>query len=244
MKVLIVDDEQPARERLASLLRALPDHEMVGEAANGMEAVRLAGETHAEIVLMDIRMPGMDGLEAAHHLAQMETPPAIVFVTAYETHAIEAFEAHAVDYLLKPVREERLRSALEKARRPNRAQLEELNHSARETSARSHICARVRGNLELIPVEAVHYFQADQKYVTVRHEDGEVLIEEPLKTLEDEFGDRFLRIHRNALVACDRFGGMEKNDHGGYEVVLKTTGERLEVSRRHVAQVRRFLKAL
>ncbi|MCG5536145.1 LytR/AlgR family response regulator transcription factor [Ectothiorhodospira mobilis] len=244
MKVLIVDDEQPARERLASLLRALPEYEVAGEAANGVEAVRVAAQTHPEIVLMDIRMPGMDGLEAARHMAQMETPPAILFVTAYETHAIEAFEVQAVDYLLKPVREERLRSALEKAQRPNRAQLEGLNQSTREETARSHICARVRGNLELIPVESVHYFQADQKYVTVRHDGGEVLIEEPLKALEEEFGDRFLRIHRNALVARDRFSGMERRDHGGFEVVLKGSEERLEVSRRHVAEVRRFLKSL
>ncbi|AHK77881.1 chemotaxis protein CheY [Ectothiorhodospira haloalkaliphila] len=244
MKVLIVDDEQPARERLASLLERMPDYEVVANASNGLQAVRLAQQLEPDIVLLDIRMPGMDGLEAASHIAEMETPPAVIFITAYEGHAIEAFETHAVGYLLKPVRQERLQEALEQAGRPNRAQLGHLQDSTHQSRTRSHICARVRGNLELIPVESVHYFQADQKYVTVRHDEGEVLIEEPLKALEEEFGEDFLRIHRNALVAKSRFCGMEKNNQGGFEVVLKDSGERLEVSRRHVAEVRRFLKTL
>ncbi|ANB01816.1 LytTR family DNA-binding domain-containing protein [Ectothiorhodospira sp. BSL-9] len=244
MKVLIVDDEQPARERLASLLERMPEYEVVANASNGLQAVRLAQQLEPDIVLLDIRMPGMDGLEAASHIAEMDTPPAVIFITAYEGHAIEAFETQAVGYLLKPVRQERLQEALEQAGRPNRAQLGHLQDSTPQGRTRSHICARVRGNLELIPVESVHYFQADQKYVTVRHDEGEVLIEEPLKALEEEFGEDFLRIHRNALVARSRFCGMEKNNQGGFEVVLKDSGERLEVSRRHVAEVRRFLKTL
>lgn len=243
MKVLVVDDEAPARERLAALMESLSGYEVCGSASNGVQAVRVAEEAQPDIVLMDIRMPGMDGLEAAKHMSEMETPPAIIFVTAYEEHAIEAFETHAVGYLLKPVRGERLKEALEAAKRPNRAQLGALGGPAGDSS-RSHICARVRGNLELIPVSQIHYFQADQKYVTVRHDGGEVLIEEPLKSLEEEFGDAFLRIHRNALVARNCFAGMEKNTQGCFEVVLKETGERLEVSRRHVAEVRRFLKSL
>jgi two-component system, LytTR family, response regulator AlgR len=243
MKVLVVDDEAPARERLAALMESLNGYEVCGSASNGVHAVRLAEETQPDIVLMDIRMPGMDGLEAAKHISDMETPPAIIFVTAYEEHAIEAFETQAVGYLLKPVRGERLKSALEAAKRPNRAQLGALGGPAGDSS-RSHICARVRGNLELIPVGQIHYFQADQKYVTVRHDGGEVLIEEPLKSLEEEFGDSFLRIHRNALVARSSFAGMEKNTQGCFEVVLKGSAERLEVSRRHVAEVRRFLKSL
>jgi two-component system, LytTR family, response regulator AlgR len=243
MKVLVVDDEAPARERLAALMQSHSGYEVCGSASNGLEAVRKAEETQPDIVLLDIRMPGMDGLEAAKHMCGMDTPPAIIFVTAYEEHAIDAFESHAVDYLLKPVRSERLKDALEAARRPNRAQLGAMEGPAGESS-RSHICARVRGNLELIPVSQIQYFQADQKYVTVRHAGGEVLIEEPLKSLEDEFGEAFLRIHRNALVARNSFAGMEKNSQGCFEVVLKDTGERLEVSRRHVAEVRRFLKSL
>ncbi|SEQ29694.1 two-component system, LytT family, response regulator AlgR [Ectothiorhodospira magna] len=246
MKVMIVDDELPARERLSSLLESMDDCQVVATASNGIQAVRLAQEQEPDIVLMDIRMPGMDGLEAARHIADMATPPAVIFVTAYEEHAFEAFETHAVGYLLKPVRRERLQEALDQARRPNRAQIGHLRNPATggKKQARGHICARVRGNLELIPLECVHYFQADQKYVTVRHDGGEVLIEESLKALEEEFADGFLRIHRNALVARDRFGAMEKNAQGGFEVVLKHTAERLEVSRRHVAQVRRFLKSL
>ncbi|EHQ52517.1 response regulator receiver protein [Ectothiorhodospira sp. PHS-1] len=245
MKVMIVDDELPARERLSSLLEDMDEYQMVAAASNGVQAVWLAQELEPDIILMDIRMPGMDGLEAARHIAGMDTPPAVIFVTAYEEHAFEAFETHAVGYLLKPVRRERLQEALEQAGRPNRAQLGALHEPATQTgTARSHICARVRGNLELIPVDSVHYFQADQKYVTVRHDGGEVLIEEPLKALEEEFTGSFLRIHRNALVAKARFCGMEKNSQGGFEVVLKGSRERLEVSRRHVAEVRRFLKCL
>ncbi|WP_018234393.1 LytR/AlgR family response regulator transcription factor [Thioalkalivibrio thiocyanodenitrificans] len=243
MKVLVVDDEAPARERLAALMQSFSGYEACGSASNGIQAVRMAEETQPDIVLMDIRMPGMDGLEAARHISGMDTPPAIIFVTAYEEHALEAFESHAVDYLLKPVRSERLKSALGAARRPNRAQLGAMEGLGGDSS-RSHICARVRGNLELIPVSQIYYFQAHKKYVTVRHAGGEVLIEGALKSLEDEFGEAFLRIHRNALVARNSFAGMERNLQGCFEVVLKDTRERLEVSRRHVAEVRRFLKSL
>ncbi|MCG5499739.1 LytR/AlgR family response regulator transcription factor [Ectothiorhodospira lacustris] len=245
MKIMIVDDELPARERLSSLLEGMDEYQVVAAASNGVQAVRLAQELEPDIILMDIRMPGMDGLEAARHISGMDTPPAVIFVTAFEEHAFEAFEAHAEGYLLKPVRRERLQEALEQAGRPNRAQLGTLHEPDTQAgNARSHICARVRGNLELIPVDSVHYFQADQKYVTVRHDSGEVLIEEPLKALEEEFAGSFLRIHRNALVSKARFCGMEKNSQGGFEVVLKGSRERLEVSRRHVAEVRRFLKSL
>ncbi len=243
MKVLVVDDEPLARQRLLQMLEDLPDAEPVGEAGNGREALQQVQRLQPDVVLMDIRMPGMDGLEAARHLAALETPPAIVFTTAYGEHALEAFEAQAVDYLLKPVRRERLAEALARARRPNRAQLEALGET--RSQARSHICARVRGNLVLVPIEEVRYFQADQKYVTVHHRGGEVLIEEPLKALEAEFGDRFLRIHRSTLVARDAIGGLEKGADG--RVLLRLREEpdtRLEVSRRHAPEVRRFVRSL
>jgi two-component system response regulator AlgR len=182
----------------------------------------------------------MDGLEAARHLSEMEEPPAIIFTTAYEEHALEAFETEAVAYLLKPIREEKLLGAIDKASRLNKAQLLHLNQG--EKNVRTHICARVRGNLELIPLPDIYYFQADQKYVTVRHANGEVLIEEPLKSLEEEFKDRFMRIHRNALVSRDHMVGMNKTPEGRFQLVLRDADDLLEISRRHVAEVRRYLK--
>jgi two-component system response regulator AlgR len=242
MKILVVDDERPARERLTHMLSSMQDAEPVGEAANGLEAVQLVQTTRPDVVLMDIRMPGMDGLEASRHLAQMEEPPAIIFTTAYSEHALEAFDAHAVGYLVKPIRQERLEQSLSKAKKLTQAQLATL-HQESTSTGRSHICARVRGNLELIPVESVVYFQADQKYITVRHLNGEVLIEDALKNLEIEFQEKLIRIHRNALANTQYVAGMEKSRDARFLINFKSVDDKLEISRRHVAEIRKFLKA-
>ncbi len=189
-------------------------------------------------------MPGMDGLEAARHLLALEQPPAIIFTTAYSDHALEAFEMHAVDYLLKPVRRERLVEALANARRLTRVQAAALQQAGEHGIARSRICVRVRGSLQLIPIEEIRYFQADQKYVTVATPEGQMLIEETLKSLEDEFQEQFIRVHRNALVAVCYLCGLEKDAGGRFRVQLDGIDERLEVSRRHVAEVRRRIKLL
>ncbi len=244
MKVLIVDDEAPARTRLEGMVGDLDSCTVCGLAANGSEAVELASAHQPEVVLMDIRMPGMDGLEAAHHLQAMEQPPAIIFTTAYNDYALQAFDMHAVDYLLKPVRQERLIEALMHARRMTRVQIAALDEADEDHAARDRICARVRGSLQLIPVEDIRYFQADQKYVTVCTADQSVLIEETLKSLEDEFTDSFVRIHRNALVACRYITGMEKDDEGRVRVCLAGVETTLEVSRRHTALIRKLVKAL
>jgi two-component system, LytTR family, response regulator AlgR len=238
VRVLVVDDEPLARQRLVQLMADIPGFEICCEAANGLEALKAADSERPDIILLDIRMPGMDGMEVARHLSQVEESPAIIFTTAYGEH----FDAHAIDYLLKPVKQERLKLALEKAQKMTAAQSRVFEQESGER--RSHICARVRGNLKLIPLEEVLYFQADQKYVTVRYEEGEVLIEESLKALEDEFADQFMRIHRNALVARDKVVGMEKMPEGGQLIVIRGIGAQLEVSRRHVAEVRKFLKSL
>jgi two-component system response regulator AlgR len=242
MKILVVDDETPARERLVAMLDGMPTYEVCGEAANGVEALRLTSELGPDIVLMDVRMPGMDGLEAARHLAAVDRPPAVVFTTAYGEHALEAFQTQSAGYLLKPIRRERLEEVLARASRPNKAQLANIMGSPDERGARTHICARMRGRIELVPVSDIIYFQADQKYVTVRHVGGEVLIEESLKSLEREFGPLFLRVHRNALAGVTHLAGMEKTADGRFQVVFREREEALEVSRRHVAQVRRFFK--
>lgn len=242
MRILVVDDEPLARERLANLVADIPGHEVCCEAGNGIEAMKAFDSERPDAVLLDIRMPGMDGLEVARHLSGTEDAPAIIFTTAYGEHALEAFDAQAIDYLLKPVKQERLEQALEKAHRLTAAQSQVVEEASDEQ--RTHICARIRGNLKLIPLQEVLYFQADQKYVTVRFKEGEVLIEESLKSLEDEFSGQFMRIHRNALVARDKVVGMEKMPEGGHLIVLKDIGAPLEVSRRHVAEVRKFLKSL
>ncbi len=241
MKILIVDDEEPARIRLRSLLAEILGYTVCGEACNGTEALKLAQLTYPDIVLMDIRMPDMDGIEAAYHLNAMEEPPAIIFTTAYSEHALEAFNVNAVDYLVKPIRRELLERALTKARVLNRAQLTALRiHDPKR--CRTHIRTRLGDKIELIPIDQVIYFLADQKYVTVRHIKGEVLTEESLKSLENEFGEAFLRIHRNALVAKTYLNGLEKTADGHFQITLRESDEKIKVSRRHLAGVREYMK--
>jgi len=242
MKILIVDDEQLARDRLARMIGNFADHQVVGEAGNGVEAVKAASLVQPEVVLMDIRMPGMDGLEAARHIVEADEPPAVIFCTAYEEHAIEAFNLQAVGYLLKPVRKENLETALGKAQRVNKAQLAAL--ADEQPPRRTHISARTRRGIELVPVDDVRYFQADQKYVTVRHGDGEIIIDETLKDLEDEFGERFVRVHRNALVASRHIVGLDRRSDGHYQIRLRDIDEAVTISRRHVAGVRKYVRNL
>ena len=241
MRLLIVDDELPARERLKHLVEEIDGWTAVDEAENGRECLVKCAHYEPDAVLLDIRMADIDGIEAARHLAELDKPPAVIFTTAFSDHALEAFEAHAVDYLLKPIRRQRLQEALNHARRLTRAQLEALQNNPDTSSERRHICARVRDGLKLIPIEDVVYFQADQKYVTLRHTEGEVLIEESLKTLEEEFDRRFTRIHRNALVADVYIEGLEKTADGHFCIRMRGCEERLNISRRHSAQVRRKL---
>lgn len=242
MKLLIVDDEPLARQRLAALVAEVGGHVVAGEAANGREAVEQAEALGVEVVLLDIAMPVMDGLEAAHHLASLRSPPAVVFCTAFDQHALAAFEAAAVDYLVKPVRRERLVEALERARRHRAAQqLPVLPGSERR---RSHLSARLRGSLRLIPVDEIRYLQAEEKYVVVHHARGEDLIEESLKSLELEFGDRFVRIHRNCLVASDEFAELRRAADGQVHAILRHDGAALEVSRRCLPALRERLKHL
>lgn len=248
MKVLIVDDEQPARDRLRQILDDEDDFEVVGEAGNGQEAVALATELEPDIVLLDIRMPGMDGIEAAHHMNRMDPQPAVVFTTAYDEYAIDAFEARAIGYVLKPVRRSRLTGALQQAKRLAPSTLNEVAAAAQMESRRKHVCAQVHGELHLIPIGDVWRFRADQKYVTVDHDNGENLLDDSLKSLEAEFGDRFVRIHRGALIAVDRVERLEKTARGKTRVVLRddshVDGKELIISRRHVAEVRRRLKGV
>jgi two-component system response regulator AlgR len=240
MKVLIVDDEPLARERLAQMLGEVPGASVVGCAGNGREAIDQIREKQPSVVLMDIQMPIMDGMEAAHHLRLLDDPPALVFCTAFDEYALDAFDAAAVDYLVKPIRLERLQEALQKARRYHG----DGESAPPRPQSRTHLCARIRGNLELVSLNDVIFLMAEHKYVTVVFEGGEVLIEEPLKLLDKEFGDRFLRIHRNALVALDRIAALEKDPDGRVVIRLDGTDRVLEVSRRNLPAVRKVVKSL
>ena len=250
MKILIVDDEKPARDRLRQLVDDFGDHEVVGEAANGEQAIAIAAQAAPDIVLLDIRMPGVDGIETAHHLNAMERPPAVVFTTAYDEYAIDAFDARAIGYVLKPVRRERLERAIDHAQRLSGQALNELAKDSNLESRRNHVCARLHDELRLIPVDDISYFNADQKYVCVHHNNGEDLIDDSLKSLEQEFADRFVRIHRSALVAMDKIDRLEKSADGRTHVVLRNRpkdddndpDDELIISRRHLATVRRRLK--
>lgn len=246
MKVLIVDDEKPARDRLRQILDDEDGYEVVGEAANGHEALEQAARTRPDIVLLDIRMPGMEGIETAHHLNRMEPAPAVVFTTAYDEYAIDAFEARAIGYVLKPVRRSRLAGALEQATRLVGSALSAAAAAANLDTQRKHVCAHAHGELKLIPVGEVTALFADQKYVSVDHDNGQDLIDDSLKSLEAEFGDRFVRIHRSALVAVDRIDRIERNAEGKSRVVLRDGSQvedkELIISRRHVAEVKRRLK--
>jgi two-component system response regulator AlgR len=240
LKVFIVDDEAPARERLKELLGDIAAEvptSVAGEARHGVEAVELVPGAGPHVVLLDIQMPGMGGLEVARHLAALESPPRVVFITAHERHAVEAFELNALDYLLKPVRAERLAAALRKASVP------EADRLARAADApREYLSVAERSRIVLVPVRDILFLRAEQKYVTVRTRSREHLIEEPLVALEREFEARFVRIHRNCLVARGAIRGFERapgeEDEAHWLVVLDGLEERLPVSRRQWPMLR------
>lgn len=238
IRVLVVDDEAPARDRLKRLLRDVEGVELVGEATDGKSALAATAEHHPELILLDIRMPGMDGMEVARHLATLPKPPRVIFTTAYSEHALEAFEAQAIDYLVKPVRKERLAQAIERA-----ALLFTPEAStAPAASGPAHLTVKKHGKLELLEIDAIHYYQADNKYVTAHLGEREELLEESLKQLEELLGDRVIRIHRNALVAREALIGLERDHNGGHFVTLRDIGRGPEISRRLVAEVRRIIK--
>lgn len=239
MRILIVDDERLARDRLKRMLEEQSEHSVIGEAENGQDALEKIEQLHPDVVLLDIRMPGIDGLEVARHLVGMDEPPAVIFTTAYDEYALEAFKVNAVDYLLKPIRPEKLKEAVSKALKPNKLQWKSLNRKKDgNPRQRTYISSRTRKGIILVPVEDIYYFRAEHKYLTVRYKGGEVLIEETLKELESEFKDMMVRIHRNCLVARDCLQILEKDKAGQVCIRLPDIAETLEVSRRHLPHIR------
>ena len=243
LRVLVVDDEAPARRRMRDLLddcaAALPVA-IVGEAASGREALDLLQNAPADLVLTDIHMPDMDGIELAKHVLKLPRPPVVIFTTAFHEHAVQAFEVNAVDYLMKPVRVQRLLAALQKVPRLKPVSVERL--AQLPASARRFLSVTERSRVVLVPLDEIVYLKAELKYITIRTPQREFLLEESLTKLETEFGNRFVRVHRNCLVARDFVRGFERrvNDDGDshWEVLLTGVPETLPVSRRQQFVVR------
>jgi two-component system, LytTR family, response regulator AlgR len=237
-RLLIVDDEPLARQRLRDLVGDVGGYEVAGEAANGVEAISMLQEASVDIVLVDIRMPMMDGIELAQHLRGLPQPPKLIFTTAYDHYAVQAFELNAIDYLLKPIRSERLAAALAKAQ-PLQAVQSQALRPLQETH--DHLSIHERGKVLLVPIADVLYLRAELKYVTVRTRDKSYLLETSLSQLEQVYAAQFVRIHRNALVARAAISGFEKQriaegEEAGetaWVVLIKGIPETLLVSRRH-----------
>jgi two-component system response regulator AlgR len=245
LRTLIVDDEQLARSRLRTLLGDCrsPAALVCGEAEHGAEALRLLDSQPFDLVLLDIHMPGIDGVELARVLRGRAEPLAVVFVTAHANHAVTAFELDAVDYLTKPVRAERLQQALAKAER----YLKERRAEQADAPVES-LLIQDRGRTERVPLTEVVYFKSELKYITVRTATRTLIMDGTLGELEERYPDRFVRAHRNALVARSAIRSLERYDDGedveGWAVKLAGVPEVIVVSRRMLTAVREALKAV
>lgn len=239
MKCLIVDDESLARTRLKAILSDVSKDFNIIESDNGQDALNKCNDYAPEVVFLDIRMPGMSGMEVAQHLTAFKNPPAVVFTTAYNEFALEAFDANAIDYLLKPIRRDRLKIALKKLRPMD----PEKYTSLPLDEPRQNFALTEKGRIRLVPLEDVIYFRADSKLVRLRTIDGEHVISEVLNSLEDELDDKFLRVHRNALVSKMHIDALTKDEAiGKWLVHFKTVADTLEVSRRQTTRVRKWLR--
>lgn len=241
MRVLIVDDEPLARRRLCSLVQELGGHEVVGEATDGNRALIEAARLMSEVVLIDVRMPARDGLAVCEQLQRIPVPPVVVFVTAFASHAVAAFDRDAVDYLLKPVRRERLAEAMARAERRWQSR---QGPTVAATGEMRYLTSTVRGVLRRLPVAEVRYLQADNKYVTAYWPSGELLLEQSLKTLEGEYAELLLRIHRNTLVGVRHVCTVTRDEEGNSWLKLRDMPAALPVSRRLVADVKRRLRII
>lgn len=231
---LVVDDEPLAAERLADLLARVPDCRMLGSAANAAEAYAMVLALQPDLVLLDITMPGESGLALAQRLQQLPQPPFVVFCTAYDAHALQAFEAQAIDYLLKPVRAERLAESIERVRR--------LKAAAEAVAAPRFVSASMGGAIRRIALDDIHYLQSDEKYTVAHHRGGEHVLDASLRELEQQFAGRLLRIHRNCLVNAAQLTGLRRDADGHVWAVLKEIERPLEVSRRCAADLKDWLK--
>jgi two-component system response regulator AlgR len=234
LNILIVDDEAPARSRLRRMLGDVPAVHIAGEAASSQEALSLISTEQPDVLLLDISMPGMDGMSLAKMLQQKSPTPAVIFCTAWSDQAVEAFACDAVDYLVKPVRQERLEKALEKARL--------LVSTQSEPADKVMLRSTLGGKVSLLPLTDVIYFFAEDKYTTVIHDEGQLMISQTLLELEQQHADFLIRTHRSTLVVKDRIRGLEKSPRGSHKLVLDGTNDRPLVSRRNLASIRKVIR--
>jgi len=237
LNILIIDDEKPARDRLRRLVDAIPDYRVAGEAANGSEALERIRELSPDILLLDISMPGMDGMTLASTLQESGASPAVVFCTAFQDQALRAFEVEAVDYVVKPVRTERLEKALEKAARY-------LGSDGEKVEEQHFLRSTVGGKVVLTPLSRVVCLLAEDKYTTVIHENGMTVVDESLTELENCYPSNFFRVHRNALISRKHLRGLERTSEGHTQVLLSGTERKPEVSRRNVSALRKLLSEI
>lgn len=230
LRVVLVDDEAPARDRLARLLESCEEAELIGQCEDGRALLELCSKQHPDLVLLDVEMPGPDGLELARQIRTLEDPPEIVFVTAFENYAVEAFGVRAVDYLVKPVRLERLRAALDGVRT-----------RARRPGVEPMLVARLADRITRIAIGEIRALIAEDKYVSVHSVGGVALVEDSLVQLESRFEGRFLRIHRNALVSTSHLRSLYRDAQGSERVEIDDVDICPEVSRRNLPAVRRAL---
>ena len=239
-RILIADDEPLARQRIRRLLETLSGYQVCGEASDGHDTLQKVATLEPDIVLLDIRMPGMDGMEAAEKLSQLHNPPAVIFCTAYDHYAIQAFDVRAIAYLLKPVRREALADALTRSGKINRVQLQALTHEA--NSGTEQLAVRTHRGTELIELANIHYCEADQKYVTLHHTRGETVCDYTLKDLEQAYPQYLLRIHRHTLVGVRFIQALRRSPDGQSLLTLSDIPTPLAVSRRHTSHVREWLQ--
>lgn len=239
MKILIVDDEKIARERIMGMIKEIMSEVIIQEAKHGLDAINQLNSYQADIIFLDIRMPVMDGLECANYIMQLPDPPVVIFSTAYQDHALAAFDANAIDYILKPINRERLKIALERASKANIPAAKKLMQS--QKIVRNHLSVVSQGYIQLLAIRDIYYFKAEDKYVTAVCAQGDILLTESLRSLEEEFSDRFIRIHRNALVAIGNIDGLQKNRDGHYVLKLKHRQDELIVSRSHVRKIKKMM---
>ncbi|RIX77401.1 LytR/AlgR family response regulator transcription factor [Acidovorax cavernicola] len=244
LKTLIVDDEALARSRLRTLLRdcTSPAAAVTAEASQGEEALAHLAAMDLDLVLLDVHMPGVDGIEVARALRSRPDAPAVVFVTAHASHAVTAFELEAVDYLTKPVRAERLQQALQKVERF----LKERRAAQPTEATPESVLIQDRGRAERVPLSEVLYLKSEYKYLTVRTATRSHILDGSLNDFEERYPHRFLRVHRNALVARAAIRALERYDDGedaeGWALRLDSVPEPVAVSRRQLAAVREMLK--
>ncbi len=232
--VLIVDDEPLAAERLANLIDEMPNINVLAKVGNAQQAWDFVQKHQPDVLLLDISMPGMSGLEFAKSVNSIQKPPCIIFCTAHEQHALQAFEAQAFDYLVKPVRRERLQESFKRV-------IRQIHH-ATEHSIQQFMVVSVGGVMRRISLQEVFFLHADEKYTVVNHRGGEHILDEPLKELEQRYQGQFFRIHRNCLVKVEQLHEIRRDADGQTWAVLKDWPKALEISRRCASELKDIFK--